>query len=259
VALINTRLVGRSLAHCIDTARADHVIVAAECVHAFETARPHLERVPRIWSLGDIDAGSGLDAALAASDPGRLSAAERGNITIDDNALLIYTSGTPAAKAAMVSHRRVLMWGGWFAGRQTSVDDRPTTAATPSFRRRRGRALQHALRWWFGGYRGKVLGRGLGRRRALRLHGLPIYRRALPLPAEGAGVGSRGWHRLRLAVGNGLHGDIWEAFAGRFGIPRTLDSTPRPRAIFRCSTSKGNPARSAESRRCWRTAFLPRS
>jgi fatty-acyl-CoA synthase len=47
VALINTRLVGRSLAHCIDIARADHVVLAADCVDAFETARPHLERVPQ--------------------------------------------------------------------------------------------------------------------------------------------------------------------------------------------------------------------
>jgi acyl-CoA synthetase (AMP-forming)/AMP-acid ligase II len=51
VALINTRLVGRSLAHCIDIARADHIVIAADCVDVFETARPHLDRVPQTWSL----------------------------------------------------------------------------------------------------------------------------------------------------------------------------------------------------------------
>jgi fatty-acyl-CoA synthase len=30
-------------------------------------------------------------------------------------------------------------------------------------------------------------------------------------------------HRLRLAVGNGLRGDIWEAFAARFAIPQILE------------------------------------
>ena len=68
VALINTRLVGQSLAHCIDVAHADHVILAADCVDAFETARPHLDRVPQIWSLGAGGAGADLDAALAAAD-----------------------------------------------------------------------------------------------------------------------------------------------------------------------------------------------
>jgi fatty-acyl-CoA synthase len=30
-------------------------------------------------------------------------------------------------------------------------------------------------------------------------------------------------HRLRLAVGNGLRGDIWESFAARFAIPQILE------------------------------------
>src|SRR6202041_3190005 len=91
VALINTRLVGQSLAHCIDIAHADHVILAADCVEPFETARPHLERVPQIWRLG-AGAGADLDAALAVADSRPLSAAERGNVTIKERALLIYTS-----------------------------------------------------------------------------------------------------------------------------------------------------------------------
>src|SRR5262249_48625889 len=52
VALINTRLVGRSLAHCIDVAHADYIVLATDCVDAFETARPYLDRVPQIWSVG---------------------------------------------------------------------------------------------------------------------------------------------------------------------------------------------------------------
>src|SRR6202047_3858622 len=38
-------------------------------------------------------------------------------ITLDDRGLLIYTSGTTGLpKAANVSHRRILSWGGWVAG-----------------------------------------------------------------------------------------------------------------------------------------------
>ncbi|MCW2074327.1 UNVERIFIED_ORG: acyl-CoA synthetase (AMP-forming)/AMP-acid ligase II [Bradyrhizobium japonicum] len=120
VALINTRLVGQSLAHCIDVAHADHLILAADCVDAFESSRPHLHREPQCWSLGTGDPSGDLDAALAAFEPRPLSSAERGDVTIDERALLIYTSGTTGLpKAANVSHRRILAWGGWFSGLRT--------------------------------------------------------------------------------------------------------------------------------------------
>src|SRR5262244_1564945 len=50
VALINTNLVGQSLAHCVNVARADHIILAGELADAFETARPHLDGTPKVWT-----------------------------------------------------------------------------------------------------------------------------------------------------------------------------------------------------------------
>ena len=117
VALINTKLVGPSLSHCIGVAAADHLILAQELVPAFETAAPHLGRVPKIWIHGSAAHDGNLDAALAGTDGSRLTPAERREVTIDDRALLIYTSGTTGLpKAASVSHRRILNWGGWFTG-----------------------------------------------------------------------------------------------------------------------------------------------
>src|SRR6185437_16464920 len=58
-ALINTKLVGTSLAHCVNVAKADHVILAADLAGVFETALPYLGRVPKIWLLG----GDQADAA----------------------------------------------------------------------------------------------------------------------------------------------------------------------------------------------------
>ena len=50
-------------------------------------------------------------------DGSPLTPAERREVTINDRALLIYTSGTTGLpKAASISHRRILNWGGWFAG-----------------------------------------------------------------------------------------------------------------------------------------------
>src|SRR5260370_183878 len=126
VALINTRLVGLSLSHCINVADADHVILADELGGAFETALPYLNRAPKIWIHGSRGNDASIDAMLDAMDASPLQPSERRAVTINDRALLIYTSGTTGLpKAASISHRRILNWGGWFAGLTgASIDDR---------------------------------------------------------------------------------------------------------------------------------------
>ena len=125
-ALINTKLVGLSLSHCINVAAADHVILADNLAAVFETARPHLDRVPKIWIYGGDGKEAMIDAFLDGMDASPLSPAERRGVAINDRALLIYTSGTTGLpKAASISHRRILNWGGWFAGlTDASIDDR---------------------------------------------------------------------------------------------------------------------------------------
>src|SRR6202158_3146938 len=75
VALINTKLVGLSLSHCINVADADHVILADEFSDIFDTALPYLNRAPKIWIHGGH--GSEVDAALDGLDGSPLSPAER--------------------------------------------------------------------------------------------------------------------------------------------------------------------------------------
>src|SRR5215471_1294049 len=52
VALINTNLMDRALAHCVDVAAPRHAIVAAELIGAWATAMPHLTRRPALWAHG---------------------------------------------------------------------------------------------------------------------------------------------------------------------------------------------------------------
>jgi fatty-acyl-CoA synthase len=52
VALLNTNLVGPSLAHCIDVAGAGHIIVGAELIEAFRTAQQYLTTGPKVWQHG---------------------------------------------------------------------------------------------------------------------------------------------------------------------------------------------------------------
>src|SRR5579859_351397 len=77
VALINTRLVGPSLAHGINVANAGHVILAQELADVFEGARPYLKDAPNVWT------NLTLDPVLAALDGGALSPAERREVGIN--------------------------------------------------------------------------------------------------------------------------------------------------------------------------------
>ena len=81
---------------------------------------------PKIWIYGGDGKEARIDAVLDGMDGSPLSPAERRGVTINDRALLIYTSGTTGLpKAASISHRRILNWGGWFAGlTDASLDDR---------------------------------------------------------------------------------------------------------------------------------------
>ena len=245
VALINTRLVGRSLAHCIDVACADHVVLAADCVDAFETARPHLDRVPQTWSLGPGGSGADLDAALAAADTRPLSSAERGDVTIDGRALLIYTSGTTGLpKAANVSHRRILSWGGWFAGlTDASVDDRLYDClplhhsvggvVAPCSMLRAGSSVVIAEKFSAGNFWDDIVSFDCTTFQYIG----ELCRYLLKAPTSGLEVG----HGLRLAVGNGLGGDIWEAFAGRFAIPQILEFYAATEGNFSLFNLEGRP------------------
>ena len=245
VALLNTRLVGRSLAHCIDVAHADHLILASDCVDALESARPHLERVPQSWTLGTGDPSGDLDAALATFDPRPLSSAERGDVTIDGRALLVYTSGTTGlAKAANVSHRRILSWGGWFAGlTDATTNDRLYDClplhhsvggiAAPCSMLCAGASVVIAEKFSAGSFWDDIerfdctVFQYIGE----------LCRYLLKAPASER----KARHGLRLAVGNGLRGDIWEAFASRFAIPQILEFYAATEGNFSLFNVEGKP------------------
>jgi fatty-acyl-CoA synthase len=226
-ALINTKLVGSSLAHCMDVAAAGHVIVGQDLAAVLEEVLPLLKRPPKVWRHREATGETGLEAALAFLEADPLTPGERREVSIEDRALLIYTSGTTGLpKAASISHRRILNWGGWFAG---------LTDATPEDRLFNCLPLFHSV----GGVVAPC---------SMLTAGASVV-----LP-EKFSVGSFwrdvvGWdctlfqyigelcryllksrvsefentHRLRLACGNGLRGDIWEAFQARFSIPQILE------------------------------------
>jgi fatty-acyl-CoA synthase len=226
VALINTRLVGASLAHCINIANADHLILTSKLADVFEAARPQLRRVPRIWMQGGTHEAS-IEAALEAMEGHRLSVVERGKVTINDRALLIYTSGTTGMpKAASISHRRILNWGAWFAGLSDAAPDDRLYDCLPVYHAVGGIVAPCSMlsagasvvladrfsssRFWQDVVRFDcTLFQYIGE----------LCRYLLKAPESEF----ERQHRLRLACGNGLHGDIWDALQSRFSIPQILE------------------------------------
>ncbi|MCK1421314.1 long-chain-acyl-CoA synthetase [Bradyrhizobium sp. 182] len=244
-ALINTKLVGQSLAHCIDVAKPSHVIVAHKLTGMLDSAAPYLKTEAKVWTHGDARGERAIDVALAALDDGALSPDEYGNVAIDDRALLIYTSGTTGLpKAASISHRRILNWGFWFAG---------LTGATPQDRLYDCLPLFHSV----GGIVApcSMLAAGGSVVIAEKFsashfwsdivrHDCTLFQfigelcryllKAPPSEYENA-------HRLRLVCGNGLRGDIWEDFQARFSIPRILEFYAATEGNFSLFNVEGQP------------------
>jgi fatty-acyl-CoA synthase len=224
VALLNTNLAGRSLAHCVEAASAKHLIVAAELAPALDTALPHLAGPPRVWMHG---VPGGVDDTIEGLATAPLTAGESREVAIDDRALCIYTSGsTGMPKAANVSHARVLQWGLWFAGMMDVQPDDRMYDCLPMYHSVGGvlapvamlaaggslvvREKFSASQFWNDVLRWDCTAfQYIGELCRFLLH---------RPPAE-----SETSHRLRLACGNGLAAGVWEAFQQRFRIPQILE------------------------------------
>jgi fatty-acyl-CoA synthase len=228
VSLLNTNLTGPSLAHCIRIASPQRIIAAAECIGTLTTALPHLGAYPAIWAHGPNDTPlPRIDLDIASHSREPLTSDERRPVTIDDLALYIYTSGTTGLpKAANISHARVMQWTHWFAGMmEVSPADRMYNCL-PMYHSVGGvqtpgavlvvggavilREKFSASQFWSDILRYDcTLFQYIGELCRYLLH-------AAPFPDETV-------HRIRLACGNGLAPDIWEAFKTRFHIPRILE------------------------------------
>ncbi|MGZ5927272.1 MAG: long-chain-acyl-CoA synthetase [Rhizomicrobium sp.] len=212
-ALINTNLSGEALAHCLRVAEPRHIIAGESLADGLVPATP-------VWRHGE-EFSRLIDGLSGAS----LTEKEQRAVSLNDPALLIYTSGTTGLpKAAYVSHRRVMNWTHWFAG---------MTNAGPQDRLYNCLPMYHSV--------GGVVATGA----ALLNGGAVIIREKFSASRFWQDVADSGAtifqyigelcryllaspqaptpHGLRLAVGNGLSADIWEAFQSRFAIPQILE------------------------------------
>jgi fatty-acyl-CoA synthase len=269
VALLNTNLTGRALAHCIDIVAPRYLIVASELTEAFAGARPHLAGRPALWAHGADAAGfARIDRDLQRHADGPLDATEQRAVTIDDKALYIYTSGTTGLpKAANVSHARVMTWSHWFAGLMDARPDDRMYDCLPLYHSVGGVVATGALlvaggsvvirekfsarQFWDDVTRFDcTLVQYIGELARYLVNAPPHLRETR--------------HRIRLACGNGLRADVWDilefyaATEGNLSLynvedkPGAIGRVPPflahrfPAAIVKHDLERGEPLRDAD-------------
>ena len=231
-ALVNNQLTGAALAHSLEISRAHHVIADRDTWQAVEDASRGLKRSAMIWvlDLRDTEEASGrrgLDAPLKGASGVRPDRGQRAGLTNRDTALYIYTSGTTGLpKAAIITHSRARLYMRAFAA---------VTGATPEDRVYCVLPLYHST--------GGLCGVGA----ALMNGATLIVRKKFSASHFWPDVAASGAtlfvyigelcrylvnqpehpqerdHKLKLAFGNGLRGDVWEEFQRRFAIPKILE------------------------------------
>jgi fatty-acyl-CoA synthase len=212
-ALLNTNLKGEALGHCIKVAAPKHII-------ASENLADGITSDTTIWRHGPA-----FRQLLENFSGASLTESERRDITLNDRALLIYTSGTTGLpKAAYVSHRRVMSWTHWFSGMTGAGPDDRLYNCLPMYHSVGGVVASGAV--LVGG--GAVILRekfsASSFWRDVADSGATIFQYIGELCRYLlAGQGEAPAHNLRLAVGNGLSGDVWEAFQQHFAVPRILE------------------------------------
>jgi len=227
-ALINNQLSGLPLAHCLNIAGANHVIVDAETSPVFEAARTLLNKPPQRWVLGPAH-GDQRDLVQALKSCSQLPPDRivREDMKARDTALLIFTSGTTGMpKAARITHVRAQLYMRGFAG---------ATGATASDRIYVTLPLYHAT--------GGLCALGA----ALLTGGSVVLRRKFSATHFWPDIVDEGCtmfvyigelcrylvnqppsddetrHKVRMAFGNGLRPDIWPQMTKRFRIPEILE------------------------------------
>jgi fatty-acyl-CoA synthase len=228
VSLLNTNLTGSSLAHCIRVVSPKLIVAAAEYIETVIAALPHLGQSPAIWAHGPATSAlPRIDLEVESQSGEPLSREERRAPVIDDLALYIYTSGTTGLpKAAKVSHARLMQWSYWFAGMMEVVPTDKMYNCLPMYHSVGGvqapgavlvsggvvviREKFSASHFWSDIVRWDcTLFQYIGELCRYLLHSEPSVHETE--------------HRIRLACGNGMALEIWDAFKERFRIPRILE------------------------------------
>lgn len=250
-ALLNTSLSGAVLLHCIQTANVKHIIVAGEYVDAVSALASRMNNKPEIWVHGPGNARwRRIDRDLEQRSGSMLRKEARRDVTIEDRALCIFTSGTTGvSKAANLSHARVLQWSYWFAGMMDVERQDRMYNCLPMYHGIGGVLVPGAM--IAGGGSVVVQERFsasqfwsdvLGWKCTMFQYIGELCRYLLHATSARSAMG----HQLRLICGNGMGADVWKEFQEKFSIPRVLEfyaSTEGGVSLFNVEEERGSIGR----------------
>lgn len=227
-SLLNNQLAGKSLAHCLNVGESAHLIVDADLFDNYTSACDHDCDAVVPWIYGDAPEGvASFTDTIAGCGDERPDTALRAEVKNSDTALKMFTSGTTGLpKAALVTHIRALYYLNAFAATsKSSLDDRMYLVLP----------LYHAT--------GGLCGVGC----ALSYGGALIIRDRFSASAFWPDVKhfkatqfmyvgelcrflvnspeapEEKEHSLRVAIGNGMRRDVWDAFQARFNLPWIIE------------------------------------
>jgi len=251
VSLLNTSLVGDSLAHAINIVAPSHVIVSDTLVDTLAAVEKEISRTTQIWAHGKNGRGfARIDHEIGQSSNAGLDESQFRPPTIADCALYIYTSGTTGLpKAVKVSHFRLMQWSHWFAGMMNIRPDDRVYNCLPMYHSVGGvaaigaalvgggsvmvRERFSASRFWDEVFESKcTIFQYIGELCRYLVN-------TAPHPRETQ-------HQLRLACGNGLGASVWEEFQRRFHIPQILEfyaATEGVCSLYNCEGRVGSIGR----------------
>ena len=227
-ALINTHLRDQSLAHCLDVAHAKHLVLGHECAANYASAAEFLSKPVQTWVTGGpLEGARPLDVELSALSGAPLPDSTRQGMTAKDVCFYIYTSGTTGLpKAARLTHYRVLNIMNAFAAATKATSADRMYVAMPLYHSAGGVAALGPV-YTVGGtvvlrreFSATAFWSDCVRTEATMFQYIGELCRYLLNAPDGPEDDT---HKIRIAVGNGLRPELWNAFQSRFKIPRILE------------------------------------
>ncbi|XP_019388711.1 PREDICTED: very long-chain acyl-CoA synthetase, partial [Crocodylus porosus] len=230
MACLNCNIRAKSLLHCFQCSGAKVLLAGPELKSAIEEILPSLkEQNVRVFYLSRTSDTDGVDSFLdkmesVSDEPTPQS--WRSNVTFKSAALYIYTSGTTGLpKAAMITHERIMIACGLAtASKITSEDIIYTTLP-----------LYHSAALLLGLHGCIMQGATLVLRskfsathfwddcRKYKVTVIQYIGEVLRYLCNMPKKDNDRDHRVRLAIGNGLRGDVWREFVKRFGNIRIFE------------------------------------
>ena len=252
-ALLNTHLSGAPLLHSIRIVAPRALIAGAGFTDRLLAGPDPIAASVPCWLHGEGAAAlPRVEEALHDSSAEPLSAAECTLPSLSDRALYIYTSGTTGLpKAALVSHQRLMQWSHWFAGLMDITPADRLYDCLPMYHSVGGVVATGAT--LVGGGTVVVREKFSASRfwQDVRAERCTIFqyigelcRYLVTGPDDPEREAAD--HTLRLACGNGLRGDVWQAFQNRFRIPQILEyyaATEGTFSLYNCEGRAGSIGR----------------